>query len=342
MQHACGTTSSALGANADPFSASLLASAMESLGSAVVVTNINGYIVWANETFLRLSGYVAEEILGATPAIFQQCVLERTSLQTTRDTTGRRREPWRAEVTNKRKDGSVYITGETVTALRNEYGVVSHYIIVQHDITELVRDQQQAHRRANYDMLTGLACRAHLLSLHQSALTAAQCARRTMATLFIDLDGFKEINDRHGHQRGDDILRAVAARLLGAVRHSDVVSRFGGDEFVILLPEVSNRRVAIRLARKIVSLLDKPFSVGAERHALSASIGIAFYPDHGLTSEALMVKADQAMYAVKRMGGNGYRMLGTPSPGAGQRAAGFQERPPGVAQGRVAADDCGN
>ncbi len=283
----------------------LLARAIDTVGSAILIIDLNNRIVWLNQAVVRLSGYDASEVLGATPALFDA----EPALRST-DGALRQIAPGRCERVNRHKNGAIYITDETVSVLTDGHGDISHYIALQHDITQEKQRSQQELHRANHDALTGLACRARFLALQQCAIAAAARTGGLVGVLFLDLDGFKAINDTFGHHTGDTVLRAVAERLQRAVRATDTVARFGGDEFVILLPAIVQRCVAIQLSRKIVALLAEPIAIADGRHAVTVSAGIAFYPDHGVTGEALLAHADQAMYRAKRDGGNLHRLLG--------------------------------
>lgn len=282
----------------------LLSRAIASAGAAVVIVDKGGAIAWVNDAFTRLSGYSARDIAGRAPAL----------LYAEQDGQGRRWHPapdadtqWRGERVCRRKDGQLYEAAEVVTALFGGDGSITHYVAVQHDITHIRQAQRSDRHRADHDVLTGMATRARLLELMQQAIARARQAGQYVAALFIDLDGFKAINDACGHQVGDAVLKAVGDRLRGAIRSSDTASRYGGDEFVILLPALSQRRTAIRLGRQILHLLAQPIAIGRQQHRLGASIGIAFYPDHGAASDALLASADQAMYVAKRQGGNRIR-----------------------------------
>ena len=293
--------------DADPGNFSLLARAIGNAGSAVLITNADDRIVWANEAYSRLSGYSPQDILGSNPAMIHCVGTWRASYQAMVHAASGSSGHWRREVTYHRPDGTSYIVDEIITPLVADDGAITHFVAVLHDVTQSREAQQQERALANRDVLTGLTCRAHLMALFNHALSEAQQSQHLLALLFVDLDGFKSINDTHGHHVGDAVLCALAARLQGAVRCSDIVARFGGDEFVILLPAISHRLVAARLARTIAKLASQPFAIGAERHVLSASVGIALYPEHGIACESLLISADQAMYRVKRDGGGRYR-----------------------------------
>ena len=297
----------------------LLARAIGNAGSAVLITDAEDRVVWANEAYCRLSGYCPQEILGSTHAMIHGGGQSRAAYQATAHAASGSSEPWRRELSGRRRDGTGYIADEVITPLIDHHGVTTHFVSVLHDVTQSRMAQQQERARANQDALTGLTCRTHLLTLFNLALTQAQQSQHLLALLFVDLDGFKAINDTHGHHVGDAVLGAFAARLQSTVRVSDTVARFGGDEFVVLLPTISDRLVAARLARTITRLASQPFAIGAEHHTLSASVGIALYPEHGIACESLLISADQAMYRAKRGDGGQYRwakpLVAPPAPG---------------------------
>lgn len=286
---------------------SLLARAIGNAGCAVLITDAEHRIVWANEAYSRLSGYSPHDILGSTHAMVHGGGQSRASYPAMARAGSGSSEPWRRELTARNRDGTSYIADEVITPLVDHNGVITHFVSVLHDVTQSRMAQQQERARANQDALTGLACRTHMLTLFNQALAEAQQSHHLLALLFVDLDGFKSINDTHGHHIGDAVLHAFGARLQSAVRCSDIVARFGGDEFVILLPSLENRHVAERLGRTITRLASQPFAIGAERHTLSASVGIALYPEHGIACESLLISADQAMYRAKRGDGGQYR-----------------------------------
>jgi diguanylate cyclase (GGDEF)-like protein/PAS domain S-box-containing protein len=308
MEQCVGRNDYVPGADGDPCHFPLLARAIGYAGSAILITDAEERIVWANDAFCRLSGYRGEEIVGSTPALFHGENNSRASYRAMSQSVAGRTEFWRRELSNRRRDGTCYVTDEIVTPLIDHEGVITHYVSILHDVTQSKEAQQRERALASQDTLTGLASRAHLLELFERAVREAQLSHQILATLFVDLDGFKGINDTHGHHIGDAVLKAIAARLQSAVRCSDTVARFGGDEFVILLPTISRRGVARRLGRKIVKLASQPFAIGAGCHSLSASVGIAFYPDHGASCESLLISADQAMYRAKRHGGSQFQL----------------------------------
>lgn len=288
----------------DPGQFQLLARAIGNAGSPVLITDAEHRTVWANDAYSRLSGYCMHEIIGSTHAMHAQL---HASYQATQPGASISAEPSRRELSKRRRDGTTYIADEVITPLIDPVGVISHFVCVLHDVTESRMAQQHERALANRDPLTGLTCRTHMLDLLNQALRQSQQSQHLLAVLFVDLDGFKSVNDNYGHHVGDAMLCAFAARLQNAVRCSDTVARFGGDEFVILMPAISHRQVAARLGQAITQLASQPFVIGTERHVLSASVGIALYVEHGIAGESLLVSADQAMYRAKRDGGGQYR-----------------------------------
>lgn len=186
------------------------------------------------------------------------------------------------------------------------------------DITERKQQEEMFRHGAQHDALTGLPNRVLLSDWLERALLAARRDSGELALLFLDLDGFKEVNDAHGHEAGDVVLRTMARRIHACIRASDTLARMGGDEFVVLLPDMKDHRHALTLAEKIITEVRRPVTLSQNVSArLSASIGIAFYPEHGTDAQTLTTHADQAMYAAKKGGKNAARIYDarqTPAP----------------------------
>lgn len=286
----------------------LLAQAIDSAGDAILIIDTADRIVWANRAFTRLSGFHPDEIIGESSAALRAHDSTGGSYNSLRQGEPSHMGTWQRELSSIRRDGTAYFAEEIVTPLLDQSGALTHFVAVLHDVTKSKEALQKERLLASQDMLTGLACRAHIIALLTSAVVEAQQADRILSVLFIDLDGFKKINDSHGHNVGDAVLKAVAARLQSVVRCSDTVARFGGDEFVILLPTVSSRSVATRIGMHVVDQLSQPFAIGVGCHSLSASVGLAFYPEHGQSSESLLISADEAMYRAKRKGGSQFQI----------------------------------
>jgi diguanylate cyclase (GGDEF)-like protein len=220
---------------------------------------------------------------------------------------------WQGEIADQRKDGSPYTVEEVITPLFDEAGIVTHFLAIQHDVTHRRKESERDHYLAYHDVLTGLPNRAFFLDMQQKIISHAKRTQHMIATLFLDLDGFKPVNDNFGHDMGDQLLVAVAERLRAAVRQADTVARFGGDEFAVLITDIADVKIVALLARKLVDILSKPFVLRGHKFEVRASVGIAIYPSDGDSAQTLLAHADQAMYRAKYDGGNRFRFYGPES-----------------------------
>ena len=213
------------------------------------------------------------------------------------------------EWTYVRKDGSTLPVNLTVTQLRGDDKSVTGYLLVAYDITEQKRAKEQIEHIAHHDNLTGLPNRTLLQDRLEHALLRGKRQGGRLAVLMMDLDRFKRINDTLGHLAGDQLLQTVAERLLSSVRESDTVCRMGGDEFVILLPDITEPNDVDRVCNKILELVSQPISIGLNSLVVTPSIGFSLYPDHGSNCDELLENADVAMYQVKQAGRSGFKVF---------------------------------
>lgn len=308
-----------------PINPALLLTAIATVRSPIFIVDTEDRVVWSNGAFNELCGSPANIVAELKGARFPR----RDSAATVADNIHNSRSDCKLDqirLAGRRADGSVFIAEAAVTPLLNSQGAVSHFVTVMHDITQSATALERERTRLTRDELTGLSCRSHILGLLRSALGEHSPAHEILAVLFIDLDGFKKINDSYGHHIGDRLLQAVAARLVSVVRCSDTVSRYGGDEFLILLPAVSAREAAQQIGNHVIQQLAQPFAIENVIHHISASVGIAFHPGHGTTVELLLTRADEAMYAAKGQGGN--RIAVATSRGGDMREVGIKTDDP--------------
>jgi diguanylate cyclase (GGDEF)-like protein/PAS domain S-box-containing protein len=287
---------------------SLAGKIIQSSNEGILVTDALGAIVDVNEAFCRLTGYSREEVIGQStqmlqsdrhPAEFYQymaAVLKNTG-------------QWTGEVWGRRKNGEVYPKLLSMSAVRNRADKVTHYVGIITDITHIKRTEERLHRMAHFDPLTQLPNRVLFRSRLQQALVDSGRHKRTVALMLLDLDRFKHINDSLGHKAGDDLLDAVAKRLTGVVRKSDTVARLAGDEFTIILPEVSGAKAVASVARKIIDLFSAPFAIGGREVFVTASVGITLYPADGSQVDRLLRNADMALYGAKEQGKNTFQFF---------------------------------
>lgn len=308
----------------------LSARVITSIADGVMVTDARRRLVFVNAAFSRVTGYSAYEALGRTPSMLRsgrQNAAFYAEMWRQIDETGH----WQGEIWNRRKNGEIYPELLSVSAVRNAGGEIVNYVGVFNDISASKLYEERLHRLAYHDPLTGLANRLLFLERFREALGRARRQKQQIAVLFLDLDHFKNINDSLGHDVGDLLLQAAAARISDNVREIDTVARFGGDEFAVLLEMIDDDGGAGTVARKLVDALALPFQVAESRLQISASIGIGCYPRDGAAPEALIKNADTAMYRAKTEGRNNYRFfshdMNASAPSGAEPAAGCPERP---------------
>ncbi|WP_231489500.1 EAL domain-containing protein [Billgrantia saliphila] len=262
-------------------------------------------IIYANEAFERITGYRRSEMLGKNCRVLQGSETDPTAIAQIRQAIVERREI-NVTLCNYRKDGTPFWNNLYLAPVRDGADKVTHFVGVQHDISERKAYEAKLSFHASHDALTGLANRSlfedHLL--HDVQL--AQRHGRHLAVLFVDLDDFKPINDSLGHEVGDQVLIQVAQRLADEVAPGDTLARFGGDEFVILLPELSHEEAALRLTERLLTCIGRPYRVEEHELYIGASVGIAFLHEGLKNPVELIQQADMAMYRAKQKGRNAW------------------------------------
>jgi diguanylate cyclase (GGDEF)-like protein/PAS domain S-box-containing protein len=282
-----------------------LSSAVEHSPASAIITDSEGTIEYVNPRFVAMTGYQPEEVIGQNPRIWQSGM---TPLKTYQRlwATIKGGEVWHGEVLNKAKDGHLFWENARISPIRNDAGVITHFVAVKEDITERKAQEEAIWRQAHHDGLTGLPNRELFAARLEHALNQVDVDGGETALLYVDLDGFKQVNDNFGHAAGDALLQQVARRLLTCVRDSDTVARLGGDEFAIVLAQVHGAAGAEVAAQKVLQVLVESFPLAKQAATLSASIGIALYPTDATTADDLLRRADGAMYGAKAAGRNRY------------------------------------
>jgi diguanylate cyclase (GGDEF)-like protein/PAS domain S-box-containing protein len=253
---------------------------------------------------LRTTGYPASEILGRNCRFLQGVDTDPDAILRIQDALNAGREHVNV-VRNYRKDGSTWWNELRLSPVRNPAGRLTHYIGFQNDVTERVEAEQRLAHLAFHDKLTGLPNRALLLHELDQAIALATRSGQQLTVLFIDLDGFKAINDRFGHAAGDLALAGTAMKLRRALRDGDLLGRYGGDEFIAVLTNVPDdqvRAAARRAADAVLNSFHSPLDLPEQPLQISVTIGVALFPEHARDSEALVRAADEAMYTAKRSG----------------------------------------
>ncbi|WP_137170089.1 sensor domain-containing diguanylate cyclase [Marinomonas sp. FW-1] len=276
-----------------------LADVMELMLDAVCIVDRNGYFVFVSAAFEAMFGYSPEEVIG-TPMVRMVYPADKVKTLDTVDTI------ISGEIQPRFENRWVRKNGDVVNVLWSARWSEEHQvrIAVAHDITERKKMEAQLLYAAGHDDLTGLPNRTLLLDRLQSSLSLAERERVGLSVLFIDVDGFKEVNDACGHAVGDLLLQQIAKRLGDCVRQSDTVGRLGGDEFLIILNKVHSDAAMLSVAEKVRAELANEFDIDGVVVNVSASIGIARFPENGKQPLDLVQYADQAMYKAKNAGGN--------------------------------------
>ena len=288
----------------------LAATVFEIVDEAVVVTDLNNRIVSVNPAFTAITGYAPAEVVGKNPKLLASGSHSPAFYQAMWRALAESGS-WRGEIWNRAKSGKVYVEWLAIKQVRDEQGEASHYVAVFSDISERKAAEDRMQQLAHYDALTGLPNRTLFHDRLQQSLAKAKRDKTRLALMFIDLDEFKPINDSLGHHVGDLLLKEVARRLLDCLRReSDTVGRLGGDEFVVILPDMEALDDATRVAEKILEALARPCELAGRSVCVSASIGIAAYPEHGADDKQLLTSADAAMDQAKQAGRNRYALSG--------------------------------
>jgi diguanylate cyclase (GGDEF)-like protein/PAS domain S-box-containing protein len=292
--------------NRDETSLRLLRRAVEATDNGILIADARQPdfpIVYANSAFEEITGYAPAEVIGRNCRVLQGDDRSQAGIETMRQALREQRET-RVLLRNYRKDGTLFWNDLHVAPVSDDSGVLSHFVGVISDASERQRYEEQLAYRATHDELTGLPNRQLLEDRLQQAILAAGRHGREAAVVFVDLDDFKLVNDSLGHGAGDIALKTVAGRLLGAVRGTDTVGRFGGDEFVIVLTEQTDDAGMEQALDRIKTALVQPIELAGKPHVLTPSIGYCRYPQAGQDAETLLKHADLAMYEAKRLGRN--------------------------------------
>lgn len=287
----------------------LAASVFSHAREGIIITDSDGRILEVNDSFTRITGYSREEVVGQTPRVLKS---DHHGPEFYADLWKSLVElgHWRGEVWNRRKSGEVYADLRTISAVKDAEGRTVNYVALFTDVTAMKEHQRQLERMAHYDALTGLPNRVLLAERLRQAMAGSRRSGASLAVVFLDLDGFKAINDQHGHAFGDSLLIAIARRMGAELRAEDTLARLGGDEFVAIQTGMKRPEDIEHFVRRLLAAASAPVTVDgyAPRH-ISASIGVTIYPQDDSDADQLIRHADQAMYAAKQAGKNRYQIF---------------------------------
>ncbi|MEI7843177.1 MAG: diguanylate cyclase [Gallionellaceae bacterium] len=292
--------------------------ALNSAANAIVITDKDNHIEWANPAFTQLTGYPLDEALGHKPSELVKSGKQDSPFYKNLWDTILSGCHWQGELINKRKDGSLYHEELSIAPVRNQRGEIMNYVAIKQDVSERKKAEEEVRLLAFYDPLTHLPNRRLLNDRLTHFIAASKRSGLYGALLFLDLDNFKPLNDVYGHAVGDLLLIEASSRLTNCVREIDTVARFGGDEFVVMLSDLNEDKSlaaeqASSVAEKILSTLSEPYLLIVKKegspdtvveHRCTASIGVTLFNNQNATQDELMKLADLAMYQAKEAGRN--------------------------------------
>lgn len=281
---------------------------IENSASAVLITDKQGTIEYVNRKFCQLTGYSSGEVLGKNPRILKSESTPREVFDNLWQTILSGRE-WRGELLNRRSNGEVYWSITSISPLHDDKGEITHFIANVEDINERKNAEATIERMAYYDPLTDLPNRRMMQDRLELALKRSRRQEIGTALLYIDLDGFKHINDNLGHPAGDKLLREMARRFTKILRDDDIVCRMGGDEFAVILHDIHHEQDAAPVAQKLLEELAEPMLLEESEVVVTGSVGIAMFPKDGEDVKTLEKHADIALYHAKEEGKNTFRFF---------------------------------
>ena len=286
----------------------LSASVFANSYDGVTITDANHVIIDVNPAFTRITGYAREEIIGQTPKILA------SGRQSPEFYAGmwkslQEHDFWHGEIWNRRKSGEVYAEMLSISVIRDDADQLQHYIGVFSDISQLKAHEAELHRIAHYDVLTGVPNRRLLADRLGQAIARARRNGKVLAVCYLDLDGFKPINDQYGHATGDQLLIEITERLKGILRAEDTLARLGGDEFVLLFTDLTQFEESLFVLDRVLAAVSTPVVIGDIPISVSASIGVTLFPTDDADADTLLRHADQAMYLAKEAGKNRYHLF---------------------------------
>jgi diguanylate cyclase (GGDEF)-like protein/PAS domain S-box-containing protein len=282
------------------------ASVFTHASEGILVTDVEGKIIDVNDMFSRTTGYSREEALGRNPRLLKSG-LQGPEFYAAMWRAIKEKGQWSGEIWNRNKSGNVYAEMLTISTVKDGSGKILQYVALFSDITLLKEHEQQLEHVTHFDALTGLPNRALFGDRLRQAMAQSSRKKQLLTVAYLDLDGFKAINDRHGHELGNLFLEAVAHNMKQALREGDTLSRLAGDEFAAVMPDMAKVSACEPMLNRLLEAAQKPVNVGGSLMHVSASVGVTFYPQADeIDADQLLRQADQAMYQAKLAGRNRY------------------------------------
>lgn len=278
-------------------------------GEGITISDAAGHILEVNPAFTRITGYTREEVLGKNPRILQSGIQTPAFYENMWQSLLKGGQ-WSGEIWNKTKCGEIIAEELTITAVHDAVGKVVEYVAIFSDVTRVKEQERQLEHVAHYDALTGLPNRSLLSDRLRQAMAQARRRNQFLAVAYLDLDGFKVINDRYGQETGDSLLTAIAKRVTEALREGDSLGRLGGDEFAAVILDLPDAAAVLPILDRLLQAVSKPVRLGARDLRVTASIGVAIYPaPDDPDADQLLRQGGQAMYQAKLAGRHRYAIF---------------------------------
>lgn len=289
------------------YSANIMNTIFENVAEGIMITDHNKQIIKVNPAFEFVTGYKAEEVLGKYPSTLQSGVHERDFYLNMWESLYSK-GIWQGEIWNRRKTGDIYPEWLTIMMIKDDAGNVTNYCGIFTDLSERKSVEDELEKRSLRDSLTNVCNRVAYLERMEALLESSASMNQPVqhAVFFMDLDRFKQVNDTLGHSIGDRLLIEIANRIRKLLKNKDILARYGGDEFVITLTNITNSREAAKFAEQIIRVIEEPVMIDNQEVFVSTSMGISIYPEDGATTEELLNCADKAMTFSKENGRNGF------------------------------------
>jgi len=285
--------------------ATLMGKIFENAEEGVIITDKEANILNVNPAFCKVTGYTRDEVFGQNPRMLHSGRQDKAFYNNLWHEL-LHNSRWEGEIWNQCKDGKIYPEWLSITAVMDDGGEVTHYIAIFSDISSQKDSEERLYYLAHYDNLSKLPNRLAFHDRLRQSILRAKRNQNEVAVMFLDLDGFKQVNDTLGHNAGDEVIRQVATRLGSVMRETDTIARFGGDEFTVLLAEVDAREGIEIAAQKIIEAVAEPIRIEKADALVTTSIGISIFPQDSDDIDTLIRHADMAMYAAKESGKNKY------------------------------------
>jgi diguanylate cyclase (GGDEF)-like protein/PAS domain S-box-containing protein len=275
----------------------------------VLITDANNIVLDVNPAFTRITGYSRDEIIGQTPKLLSSG-RQKSNFYAELWESLKERDFWQGEIWNRRKSGEVYAEMLSISVVRDDANQLQYYIGLFTDISQIKEHEAELDRIAHYDALTGVPNRRLFADRLNQAISHTKRGEKSLAVCYLDLDGFKPVNDQYGHAIGDELLVEVTSRLSDVLRAEDTLARLGGDEFVLLFTDLAHPEEIHVILDRVLAVVSAPILIkDTPSISVSASIGVTLYPEDNTDADVLLRHADQAMYFAKEAGKNRYHFF---------------------------------